>query len=238
MSTLSSPEAATVESCASQNDSPSETRLSAFLSRRLDRRHAARAIAASGLALGAAGSAIVAASAQDAPPDGPPDWSNDDSSSDDTTTDDTSTDDTTSDDTSTDDTTTETTTTASSANGQAIADFGLQFVGYPYVSAGRDPSTGFDCSGFTYYVVMNVLGIDIGGSPEGQVGYGSPVEYGAWEPGDLVFFQNTFREGISHVGIAIGGTEMVNAENESTGVTISDIASDYYTSHYYSAIRL
>ncbi|MGN6484915.1 MAG: C40 family peptidase, partial [Thermomicrobiales bacterium] len=76
------------------------------------------------------------------------------------------------------------------------------------------------------------------GSPEGQVGYGSPVEYGAWEPGDLVFFANTFREGVSHVGIATGGSQMVHAENESTGVTISDITSDYYTSHYYSAIRL
>jgi len=85
---------------------------------------------------------------------------------------------------------------------------------------------------------MNVLGIDIGGSPEGQVGAGAPVDYGAWQPGDLVFFANTYREGISHVGIAIGGSQMVHAENESTGVTISDITSDYYASHYASATRL
>lgn len=251
MSMLSSPEAATVETRSSHPASheqavDSRHPLAALLSRRLDRRHAARAIAASGLALGLGGAALVTAGAQEAPPAGPPpDWSGDDGSTGDGSTDGTdtsteSTDSTDSTDTSTasDGTTTSTTTTASSANGQGIADFALQYVGYPYVSAGRDPSTGFDCSGFTYYVVMSVLGIDIGGSPEGQVGYGSPVEYGAWEPGDLVFFANTFREGVSHVGIATGGSQMVHAENESTGVTISDITSDYYTSHYYSAIRL
>ncbi|MGC4107319.1 MAG: C40 family peptidase [Thermomicrobiales bacterium] len=250
MSISSSPEAATVETRASNTAPttahPTETPqpLVALLSRSLTRRHAARTLAASGLALGIGGATAIAAGAQETPQGPPPDWSGDDSSSDDTptTTDDTSTDtdtdtdtDTTTDDTS--DTTGTTTTTTGSGNGQAIADFALQYVGLPYVSAGRDPSTGFDCSGFTYYVIMNVLGIDIGGSPEGQVGYGSPVEYGAWEPGDLVFFANTFREGVSHVGIAIGGSQMVHAENESTGVTISDITSDYYTSHYFSAIR-
>jgi len=236
MSISSSPEAATVETRASQTASTVPTP-SAVLSRRLDRRHAARAFAASVLALGLGGAATITAGAQEAPPEGPPDWSGDDGTTDtDPTTDTTGTDATATDASA--DTSPSTSTATGSGNGQAIADFALQYVGFPYAAAGRDPGTGFDCSGFTYYVVMNVLGIDIGGSPEGQVGYGSPVEYGAWEPGDLVFFANTFREGISHVGIATGGSQMVHAENESTGVTISDITSDYYASHYASAIRL
>lgn len=248
MSISSSPEAATVATCASNTAATltttvpaAETRqpLAAFLSRRLDRRSATRTLAASGIALGLGSTAAIAAAAQEAPPDDAPadDWS--DTSGTDTETDTTSTD--ASSDETTDTTATEADGTASttegSGSGQAIADFALQYVGLPYSAAGRDPSTGFDCSGFTYYVIMNVLGIDIGGSPEGQVGYGSAVEYGAWAPGDLVFFANTFREGISHVGIAIGGSEMVHAENESTGVTVSDITSEYYTSHYASAIR-
>ncbi|MGI8486503.1 MAG: C40 family peptidase [Thermomicrobiales bacterium] len=72
----------------------------------------------------------------------------------------------------------------------------------------------------------------------GQTAFGSPVEWGNWLPGDLVFFANTYDAGISHVGIAIGGSQMIHAENESTGVTISDITSDYYASHYYSTNRL
>lgn len=219
MSISSSPAAATVETRASHTVPPvahaAETAhpLSAFLTRRLDRRRAARTLAASGIALGLGSTAIITTAAQDAPADG-------------------------STDTTTAPGTADATTSGGSGGGQAIADFALQYVGLPYAAAGRDPGTGFDCSGFTWYVVMNVLGIDIGGSPEGQVGFGSPVDYGAWQPGDLVFFANTFREGISHVGIAIGGSQMVHAENESTGVTVSDITSDYYASHYASASRL
>lgn len=122
-------------------------------------------------------------------------------------------------------------------NGQAIADYAMQFLGDAYVYAGNQPG-GFDCSGFTEYVVLNTVGIDIGHGTAGQTAFGSSIEWGNWSPGDLVFLANTFEPGISHVGIAIGGSQMIHAENESTGVTISDITSDYYASHYYSTIRL
>lgn len=122
-------------------------------------------------------------------------------------------------------------------NGQAIADYAMQFLGDAYVYAGNQPG-GFDCSGFTEYVVLNTVGIDIGHDTAGQTGFGSSIGWGNWSPGDLVFLANTFEPGISHVGIAIGGSQMIHAENESTGVTISDITSDYYASHYYSTIRL
>ena len=124
-----------------------------------------------------------------------------------------------------------------SGNGQAIADYAMQFLGDAYVYAGNQPG-GFDCSGFTEYVILNTLGIDIGHGTAGQTAFGSAVEWGSWLPGDLVFFADTFEPGISHVGIAIGGSQMIHAENESTGVTISDITSEYYASHYYSTNRL
>jgi cell wall-associated NlpC family hydrolase len=123
------------------------------------------------------------------------------------------------------------------ASGQFIADYALQFVGYPYVYAGNGPG-GFDCSGFTQYVVLNMLGIDIGHDVAGQTGSGYWVEWGAWQPGDLVFFANTYRAGVSHVGIYIGDGQFVHAENEGTGVTISSVWSDYYSAHYYGATRL
>lgn len=236
MSIVLSPEAATVETRASktttalQNTSPG-----ALLAGRLDRRNAARILAATGIAVALGSAANSGAGAQDAPPE---DWSGDGDTTDPTGSAGTDTTSATTDESADPPATGTTDASGGSGSGQAIADVALQYVGLPYASAGRDPGTGFDCSGFTWYVVMSVLGIDIGGSPEGQVGYGSPVEYGAWAPGDLVFFANTYREGISHVGIAIGGSQMVHAENESTGVTISDITSDYYTSHYASASRL
>jgi cell wall-associated NlpC family hydrolase len=125
----------------------------------------------------------------------------------------------------------------SSGSGQAIVDFALGYVGSPYVAAGNTPD-GFDCSGFTQYVIMNTLGIDIGHGVPGQTGYGAWVDWDAWQPGDLVFFANTYDAGISHVGIYIGDGQFVHAENESTGVTISSVYSDYYSGHYYGAYRI
>jgi len=123
------------------------------------------------------------------------------------------------------------------ASGQAVADFALQYVGYPYVYAGEGPHA-FDCSGFTMYVVRETLGIDITHDMFTQVGMGRSVSKGELQPGDLVFFQNTFRDGLSHAGIYIGGGQFVHAENERTGVVVSDINSDYYGSRWYGATRL
>ena len=123
------------------------------------------------------------------------------------------------------------------ANGQYIVDFALQFVGYPYVWAGNTPS-GFDCSGFTQYVTLNTVGIDIGHGTGGQMNYGYWVDAGNLQPGDFVYFAGTFGDGISHTGIYIGDGQFVHAENPGTGVTISWLWSDYYAGHYSGAIRL
>jgi len=42
---------------------------------------------------------------------------------------------------------------------------------------------------------------------------------------------------MSHTGIYIGDGQFIHAENESTGVRISDLDSDYYSSHWYGAVR-
>jgi cell wall-associated NlpC family hydrolase len=122
------------------------------------------------------------------------------------------------------------------ATGQYIANFALQFQGYPYVWAGNTPA-GFDCSGFTQYVILNTLGYDIGHGVAGQTGYGAWVDWGAWQPGDLVYFAGTYRAGISHTGVYIGDGLFIHAENEGTGVVVSSIHSGYYAGHYYGAYR-
>jgi cell wall-associated NlpC family hydrolase len=124
-----------------------------------------------------------------------------------------------------------------SATGEAIANYAMQYLGYPYVWATHGPSS-FDCSGFTYWVVLNTLGIDIGTGLWTQVAAGSSVSQSNLQPGDLVFFQNTFEWGLSHVGIYIGNGQFIHAENESTGVVISSLSSSYYSSRWYGAVRL
>ena len=124
----------------------------------------------------------------------------------------------------------------STSIGNAIVLFAVGYVGYPYAWAGDTPA-GFDCSGFTQFVVLNTLGINIGHAIEGQPGAGAWVEWGTWQPGDLVFFQNTYRAGLSHVGIYIGEGLFVHAENEGTGVLVSSMYSDYYGPRYWGAVR-
>ena len=121
--------------------------------------------------------------------------------------------------------------------GELIVEFAMAYVGYPYVAAGNTPA-GFDCSGFTQFVILNTLGIDIGHGLDGQPGAGPWIDYGAWQPGDLVFFQNTYKPGLSHVGLYIGDGLMVHAENEGTGVTVSSLYSEYYGSRYWGSIRV
>ena len=124
-----------------------------------------------------------------------------------------------------------------SATGNALVSFAMGYLGYPYVAATHGPAS-FDCSGFTYWVVYNVTGQNIWYGLWTQISAGTPVDRNSLQPGDLVFFQNTYQAGLSHVGIYIGNDQFIHAENEDTGVRISSLSSTYYASRYYGARRI
>jgi cell wall-associated NlpC family hydrolase len=124
-----------------------------------------------------------------------------------------------------------------SADGQELVSYAMNYLGYKYVWATHGPKT-FDCSGFTYWVTLNTIGQDIGTGTWTQSVSGTPVAYGDLQPGDLVFFQNTYTWGLSHVGIYIGNNQFIHAENEDTGVVISSLTSQYYSSRWYGARRI
>ena len=128
-------------------------------------------------------------------------------------------------------------TAPTTATGSALVNYAMRYVGYPYVWATHGPAS-FDCSGFTYWVVQNVMGKNIGYGTWTQVSAGTPVSKANLQPGDLVFFQNTYTAGLSHVGLYIGNGQFVHAQNEETGVVVSDINSSYYGPRWYGAVRL
>lgn len=102
-------------------------------------------------------------------------------------------------------------------------------VGIPYVWGGSTPA-GFDCSGFIYYVA-NQSGKKIGRySAEGY--YARSYYVNNPQPGDLVFFENTYKPGISHVGIYLGNNQFIHAGDERSGVTITSLSNSYYQSHF------
>jgi len=127
---------------------------------------------------------------------------------------------------------------AAPAVGPTIVSIAMAYLGYPYMAGGAGPG-GFDCSGFTQFVVGMATGIWISHAVEAQPGSaGIWVDYGNWQPGDLIFFQNTYRAGISHAAIYIGDGMIIHAENEESGVTIDSIYSDYYGPRYWGAMRV
>ena len=103
--------------------------------------------------------------------------------------------------------------------GQAIAEYAKTFANkipvLPYEPAGRDLTVGVDCSGFTYAVYKN-FDIDLGTTTETQFNQGSDVT-GSEKPGDLIFFNN-----LAHVGINIGGNQVVHANYERKFVNITN----------------
>ena len=117
-----------------------------------------------------------------------------------------------------------------------LAAYAKTFVGYPYVYGGSSPS-GFDCSGFTSYIYKQ-FGYSLNRTCSGQLDNGTPVAMSELQPGDLVFFQNTYKAGISHVGIYVGDGKFIHSPNSRSVVSYADLYSDYYTNHYYSARRI
>lgn len=104
------------------------------------------------------------------------------------------------------------------ALGQEIAAYACQFVGNPYVYGGSSLTNGTDCSGFTMSVYAQ-FGYSLSHSSSVQMGQGTAVSLDAVQPGDIICYSG-------HVGLYIGGGQIVHASTESTGIIISNM---YYT---------
>jgi peptidoglycan DL-endopeptidase LytE len=113
-----------------------------------------------------------------------------------------------------------------------ITSAALANLGAPYKWGGSS-SSGFDCSGYIYHV-FNKAGYDI--KRQSSDGYFNRSYY-VDKPGlgDLVFFENTYRKGISHVGIYIGDQQFIHAGDN--GVEISSLNNPYWKSKFDSFKR-
>ncbi len=122
------------------------------------------------------------------------------------------------------------------APSDGLAGAALKLLGSPYAWGGSSPS-GFDCSGFVWYVARQA-GKPISRGLLGEYNSGSHPARDELKPGDLVFFQNTYAAGLSHNGVYIGNGRFVSAADEGAGVTISSLGTPYWTSHWFGATRI
>lgn len=113
------------------------------------------------------------------------------------------------------------TTTTSSAANSSIADKAIAFardqIGEPYVWGATGPGS-WDCSGLTQ-AAYRAAGVTLPRTTGEQVNVGTRVSQSDMEPGDLVFFYSDH----SHVGIYIGGGNMIHAPHTGTVVKIAPI---------------
>ncbi len=127
--------------------------------------------------------------------------------------------------------------TSYASTGDAIVAEALAYQGVPYVWGGTEPD-GFDCSGFTYFIINEVLGNDFQRPMVDQIESGTYVAPEDLQPGDLIFFQNTYQWGVSHNGIYMGNGQFVNAGIEHGGVGVSSLDDPYWQSRYMTARRI
>lgn len=130
-------------------------------------------------------------------------------------------------------------TLSASPNALEAVRLASKYVGYPYVWGGETPRGGFDCSGLVLYV-YGKLGIDMPHSAAEQWtgGYGQKItSQRDLVPGDIVFFKNTYKKGVSHVGIYAGNGNVIQALSENLGIRVSDLSNSYWNSRFVGAIR-
>ncbi|MCL2525548.1 MAG: NlpC/P60 family protein [Coriobacteriia bacterium] len=87
-----------------------------------------------------------------------------------------------------------------------VVNIARRYLGVPYRWGGSSPQTGFDCSGFTSYVFRQV-GVSLPRVSRAQINAGQRISRADIKPGDLVFFGSP----IHHVGIYIGGGQMIHS---------------------------
>ena len=126
---------------------------------------------------------------------------------------------------------------AGSGIGQQVAESASALIGVPFAENGASPS-GFDNSGFIYYVLRENGYITCPRTTDEQSRMGTKITRDGLKPGDLVFFSYDGSGEANFGGIYIGNGAMVACLNPETNVCRVDITTDYYTENFCGGISL
>ena len=146
----------------------------------------------------------------------------------------------------------------------AIAEFGFESVGQPYMWSGEWPKAtppgyccgaqamgGFDCSGIVWWVMRNIEGGYDAASIRGYDGWSLPerssrdmasegprLSYRETRPGDLLFFDGTGDGVIDHVSISLGRGWALDASDSYGGVSVIRVGEGWYRDRFTHGRRI
>jgi cell wall-associated NlpC family hydrolase len=112
----------------------------------------------------------------------------------------------------------------------------LSWIGVRYRFGGQDEVKGFDCAGLVRRAFSSV--VDLPRTAASQFRQGFFVSREDLKPGDLVFFQNTYKHGISHVGIYIGDGRFVHAASSRRAVVVDRLDCEYFRTRFAGGRRV
>lgn len=129
------------------------------------------------------------------------------------------------------------TTSGNESKADAKAELRRQVVAYAqklkgnqYTAAGKSPKTGFDCSGFTGYVMRN-FDVQMGASSRDQAQQGRTVALEKAKPGDLIFFRRSDTTPVFHVAMIVSndcdGIKIIHSTN-TRGVVVDNLLENSY----------
>lgn len=122
-----------------------------------------------------------------------------------------------------------------SAQADRLIAYAKTLLGTPYKFGANGPNY-FDCSSFTQ-TVFRKFGLSIPRTSLSQSKVGTYVSQANLQKGDLIFFQNTYKAGVSHVGIYIGDGKFIHAWPRG-GVKISRLSERYFVEKWWGAKRV
>ncbi|QGU94485.1 SH3 domain-containing protein [Clostridium bovifaecis] len=136
----------------------------------------------------------------------------------------------------------------SKINVDDIIDYAKSFLGMPYAISGTTPARydsagkyiggGFDCSGYTQYILKK-FEITLPRISKDQANIGTTVNINNLQKGDLLFFATNPSKPseISHVGMYIGDNKFIHSPKVNDVIKVSEF-DGYFRSHFIVARRV
>lgn len=145
-----------------------------------------------------------------------------------------------------------------------VLDWGLRYVGYPYIWAaewdqespdgyccGYQPQGGFDCSGLVWWLMKKAEGGWSNVPPRDYEGWSLPQRSSAqmssvggtlaWDdarPGDLMLYDGNDDGVVDHVNVYLGKGWALDSSSGGGGVTLLKVAGSWYEDHFVHARRI